>query len=127
MNLPEQSWMRLALEEARLGEGGTRPNPPVGAVIVRDGQVIARGHHSRAGGLHAETDALSHLPPGGAQGATMYATLEPCSTAGRVGPCTEAILAAGITRLVVATIDRNPRHQGRGLDVLRGRGVVQPR
>ena len=124
MNLPEQSWMRLALEEARLGEGGTRPNPPVGAVIVRDGRVLARGHHSRAGGLHAETDALSRLPPGGAQGATMYVTLEPCSTAGRVGPCTEAILAAGITRVVVATIDRNPRHQGRGLDALRGRGVA---
>ena len=91
----DDRWMGEALAEARLGEGGTRPNPPVGAVLVRDGRIVARGHHARAGGPHAETACLAAAPAGAARGATLYVTLEPCSTAGRVGPCTEAILAAG--------------------------------
>ena len=115
--------MREALAEARLGEGGTRPNPPVGAVLVRDGRVVARGHHARAGGPHAETACLAAAPAGAARGATLYVTLEPCSTPGRVGPCTEAILAAGVARVVVAATDRNPRHAGRGFAVLRAAGV----
>ena len=115
--------MREALAEARLGEGGTRPNPPVGAVLVRDGRIIARGHHAHAGGPHAETACLAAAPADAARGATLYVTLEPCSTAGRVGPCTEAILAAGVSRVVAAATDRNPRHAGRGFAVLRGAGV----
>jgi len=116
-------WMREAIAEARLGEGGTRPNPPVGAVLVRDGRIVARGHHVRAGGPHAEVACLAAAPAGAARGATLYVTLEPCSTAGRVGPCTEAILAAGVGRVVAAATDRNPRHAGRGFAALRAAGV----
>ena len=114
--------MREAIAEARLGEGGTRPNPPVGAVLVKDGRLVARGHHARAGGPHAEVAALSAAPAGAARGATLYVTLEPCSTAGRVGPCTEAILAAGVARVVAAATDENPRHAGRGFAALRAAG-----
>lgn len=116
-------WMREALAEARLGEGGTRPNPPVGAVLVKDGRPVSRGHHDRAGGPHAEVACLAAAPPGAARGATLYVTLEPCSTAGRVGPCTEAILAAGVSRVVAAATDENPRHAGRGFAALRAAGV----
>ena len=122
---PEEDarWMREALAEARLGEGGTRPNPPVGAVLVKDGRLFSRGHHVRAGGPHAEVAALAAAPPGAARGATLYVTLEPCSTAGRVGPCTEAILATGVARVVAAATDENPRHSGRGFAALRAAGV----
>lgn len=116
-------WMREAIAEARLGEGGTRPNPPVGAVLVKDGREVSRGHHARAGGPHAEVAALAAAPPGAARGATLYVTLEPCCTAGRVGPCTEAILAAGVSRVVAAVADENPRHAGRGFAALRAAGV----
>ena len=115
--------MREALAEARLGEGGTRPNPPVGAVLVKDGRLVSRGHHVRAGGPHAEVACLAAAPDGAARGATLYVTLEPCSTAGRVGPCTEAILAAGVSRVVAAATDENPRHAGRGFAALRAAGV----
>lgn len=116
-------WMREAIAEARLGEGGTRPNPPVGAVLVKDGRLLARGHHARAGGPHAEVACLAAAAPGAARGATLYVTLEPCSTAGRVGPCTEAVLAAGVARVVAAATDENPRHAGRGFAALRAAGV----
>ena len=119
----DDRWMGEALAEARLGEGGTRPNPPVGAVLVRDGRIVARGHHVRAGGPHAEAACLAAAPEGAARGATMFVTLEPCSTRGRVGPCTEALLAAGVARVVVAATDLNPRHAGRGLALLREAGV----
>ena len=99
---PDEFWMREALAAARLGEGGTRPNPPVGAVLVKDGRLVSRGHHVRAGGPHAEVACLAAAPSGAARGATLYVTLEPCSTADRVGPCTEAILAAGVSRVVGA-------------------------
>ena len=120
--------MREAIAEARLGEGGTRPNPPVGAVLGSpDGRLLARGHHDRAGGPHAEAACLAAAEaaaPGCARGATLYVSLEPCSTAGRVGPCTEAILAAGVARVVAAATDENPRHAGRGFAALRAAGVA---
>ena len=120
-------WMREAIAEARLGEGGTRPNPPVGAVLVSpDGRLLARGRHVRAGGPHAEVACLAAAEaaaPGCARGATLYVSLEPCSTAGRVGPCTGAILAAGVARVVAAATDENPRHAGRGFAALRAAGV----
>jgi diaminohydroxyphosphoribosylaminopyrimidine deaminase/5-amino-6-(5-phosphoribosylamino)uracil reductase len=118
----DDRWMRLALMLARRGEGKTRPNPPVGAVVVRDRRVVGRGYHRQAGGPHAEVWALREAGPL-ARGATLYVTLEPCSTWGRTPPCTDAILAAGITRVVVATGDPNPRHKGRGLRLLRAAGV----
>ncbi len=116
--------MRLALCEARKGLGQTSPNPAVGAVIVGAGSAMATGWHQRAGGPHAEVVALSNLKdPALAAGATLYVTLEPCSTTGRTPPCTDAIIAAGIGRVVVGTIDVNPKHRGRGLDRLRQAGV----
>jgi diaminohydroxyphosphoribosylaminopyrimidine deaminase / 5-amino-6-(5-phosphoribosylamino)uracil reductase len=120
--------MRQALSLARRGFGRTSPNPMVGAVLVRDGAVIGRGWHHRAGEPHAEVEALRDAQrrcgsADGAGGATLYVTLEPCSTQGRTPPCTEAIIAAGIGRVVVAATDPNPAHAGRGFAILRRAGL----
>ncbi len=116
--------MRLALREAERGVGYTSPNPAVGAVIVRNGRVLARGFHHAAGQPHAEIEALGALKrPAQARGATIYVTLEPCSTHGRTGPCTEAILRAGLGRVVIGATDPNPRHAGRGVGMLEAGGI----
>ncbi len=122
---PDQTWMRLALRLARHGFGQTSPNPMVGAVLVRGGEVVGRGWHRRAGLPHAEIEAIRDAAAGGRgiKGATLYVTLEPCCTFGRTPPCTRAILEAGIRRVVVACIDPNPAHAGRGLEQLRAGGV----
>lgn len=114
--------MRQALRLARRGEGMTRPNPPVGAVVVRNGVAVGAGYHRKAGGPHAEVYALRRAGKR-ARGATLYVTLEPCCTWGRTPPCTDAILAAGIRRVVVAAADPNPAHAGRGLRILRKAGL----
>jgi diaminohydroxyphosphoribosylaminopyrimidine deaminase/5-amino-6-(5-phosphoribosylamino)uracil reductase len=119
----DERLMRRALALAARGRGTTRPNPIVGCVIARGGRVIAEGFHVRAGQPHAEVDALAHLPPGGARGATLYVNLEPCCHTGRTGPCTEAILSAGIARVVVGCRDPNPVVDGRGSARLRRAGV----
>ena len=111
--------MALALEVAR--RGAPSPNPHVGAVIVREGRVIGLGHHERAGGPHAEIDALSKLQED-ASGATLYVTLEPCKHVGRTGPCCGAILASGITRVVIGCEDPVSAHAG-GARMLREQGV----
>lgn len=116
-------FMRRALGLARRGGRATRPNPMVGAVIVRDGQVVAEGYHRRAGASHAEVDALARVG-GRAPGATLYVTLEPCCHTGRTPPCTQAVLASGITRVVVAVRDPNPLVDGRGIAKLRRAGVA---
>ena len=114
--------MRLALEQARLGH--TSPNPRVGAVIAHGSDLLAAGHHRGAGLPHAEIEALRALPNTAlARNATLYVTLEPCSTHGRTPPCVDAILKAGLRRVVVGTIDPNPAHAGRGLELLRNAGV----
>ncbi len=116
--------MRLALSDARRGIGHTSPNPAVGAVIVRAGRLLAHGWHRKAGQPHAEIEAMRALKrPAQAKGATLYVTLEPCSTRGRTPPCVEAIIAAGIARVVVGAIDPNPHHAGRGIALLRKAGV----
>ena len=117
--------MRLALRLARKGFGSTSPNPMVGAVLVKRGKIIGRGWHHRAGLPHAEIEALRDAAKRGEnpKGATLYVTLEPCSTHGRTPPCSEAIIAAGIKRVVVGTVDPNPRHAGAGLKILRRAGV----
>lgn len=115
-------WMQQALALARRGEGRTRPNPPVGAVVVNNGRMIGQGWHRKAGGPHAEVFALRQAGAA-ARGATLYVTLEPCSTFGRTPPCTAAVIAAGIRRIVVGTTDPNPRHAGRGLRILRKAGL----
>jgi len=117
--------MRVALRLARRGLGGTSPNPMVGAVLVKGGRVLGRGWHHQAGEPHAEIEALRDAQRRGhsARGATLYVSLEPCCTQGRTPPCTEAIIAAGIYKVVVGTIDPNPRHAGTGLSLLRKAGL----
>ena len=114
--------MRRALGLARRGWGRTSPNPVVGAVVVRAGRDVGRGWHHQAGMPHAEVHALD-AAGGQARGATLYVTLEPCCTQGRTPPCTDAILRAGITRVVAGCTDPNPRHAGRGFARLRAAGI----
>ena len=118
----DQRRMREAMQLARRGEGRTRPNPPVGAVVVKGRRLVGKGYHHRAGTAHAEVLALRQAGDR-ARGATLYVTLEPCSTMGRTPPCTKSILTAGIARVVVAAKDPNPAHAGRGLKRLRAAGV----
>jgi len=122
----ERQYMRLALRLARRGYGATSPNPMVGAVLVQRDRIIGRGWHHRAGKPHAEIEALRDAQKRGKQveGATLYVTLEPCCTHGRTPPCTEAIKAAGIKRVVAGTIDPNPRHSGRAFKILRRAGIA---
>lgn len=117
--------MRIALNLSRRGFGSTSPNPMVGAVLVKGSRIIGRGWHRRAGLPHAEIEALHDAKKRGNRpgGATLYVTLEPCSTHGRTPPCTEAIIAAGIKRVIVGTKDPNPLHSGRGLTVLKRAGI----
>ncbi len=114
--------MRMALDLGSLARGRTLPNPMVGAVVVRSGRVIARAWHSKAGRPHAEALALARAGAR-AKGATLYISLEPCSHTGRTPPCTDAILRAGIRRVVAAMVDPDPRVRGRGLRRLRAAGV----
>jgi diaminohydroxyphosphoribosylaminopyrimidine deaminase / 5-amino-6-(5-phosphoribosylamino)uracil reductase len=120
----DEKFMRAALREAVKGVGHTSPNPAVGAVIVRRGRIVARGFHRRAGEPHAEIEALRALKsPAQARGATLYVTLEPCSTVGRTPPCVEAIVHAGFSRVVLGATDPNPAHAGRGIELLRSAGI----
>lgn len=122
--MDDETWMREALAEAEKSVGHTSPNPAVGAVVVRGGEIIGRGFHRRAGELHAEIEALRSLPDqSAALGSTLYVTLEPCSTHGRTPPCVDAIIAAGIAKVVFGATDPNPRHGGRGAELLRAAGI----
>ena len=116
-------WMRRALAEAERGRGRVEPNPMVGAVVVRDGRLIAVGHHARFGGPHAEVEALGAAGPE-ARGATLYVTLEPCRHFGKTPPCTEAVAAAGIARVVAALRDPFPKVAGEGFARLREAGIA---
>lgn len=118
-------FMSRALELARQGEGLTRPNPPVGAVLVHNGKIIAEGFHKKAGSDHAERVCLNKLKPKAQslKSATLYVSLEPCSTVGRTPACTDLIIERGIKRVVVGCKDPNPAHAGRGLRKLRRAGV----
>ncbi|MGA2240424.1 MAG: dihydrofolate reductase family protein [Verrucomicrobiota bacterium] len=121
--------LRLAIGLAWRGYGATSPNPMVGAVLVKSGKIIGRGWHRRAGGPHAEIEALrdaqnrGHSP----RRSTLYVTLEPCCTRGRTPPCTEAIKAAGIRRVVIGATDPNPKHSGRAFKILKRAGVTVTR
>jgi diaminohydroxyphosphoribosylaminopyrimidine deaminase / 5-amino-6-(5-phosphoribosylamino)uracil reductase len=114
--------LERALDLAERGRGTTHPNPIVGAVIERDGEVVGEGWHERAGGPHAEIVALEQAGES-ARGAAMYVTLEPCAHHGRTPPCADAVLAAGIARVVVGASDPDPRTDGRGITRLREAGV----
>jgi diaminohydroxyphosphoribosylaminopyrimidine deaminase/5-amino-6-(5-phosphoribosylamino)uracil reductase len=115
-------FLELALELAERGRGTTKPNPVVGAVVVRDGEVVGRGWHERAGGPHAEIVALEAAGDA-ARGATLYTTLEPCAHHGRTPPCVDALVAAGVSTVVAAAGDPNPKTDGRGFGALRAAGV----
>jgi diaminohydroxyphosphoribosylaminopyrimidine deaminase / 5-amino-6-(5-phosphoribosylamino)uracil reductase len=109
--------MRAALAQAKRGIGLTSPNPAVGAVLVRDGKIIARGFHRQAGGAHAEVDCLRKIAD--VRSATLYVTLEPCSSRGRTGPCVNYIMSRRLRRVVIGATDPNPHHSGRGIELLR--------
>lgn len=117
--------MREALRLARKATGATSPNPLVGAVLVKDGKVIGRGYHHRAGQPHAEIESLLDAQKRGenTKGATIYVSLEPCCTHGRTPPCSDAIIKAGIKHVVVAATDPNPAHAGRAFKLLRAAGI----
>ncbi|MGA9760795.1 MAG: bifunctional diaminohydroxyphosphoribosylaminopyrimidine deaminase/5-amino-6-(5-phosphoribosylamino)uracil reductase RibD, partial [Gaiellaceae bacterium] len=119
----EERLIERALELAERGRGKTRPNPVVGALLVKDGEVVGEGWHERAGGPHAEIVALEQAA-GSTRGATMIVTLEPCCFTGLTGPCCERIIEAGVARVVVAAEDPNPRVSGRGLARLREADVA---
>lgn len=116
-------FLRRTLALARRGHGRTSPNPMVGAVVVHDGVVVGEGFHPKAGEPHAEVFAL-RAAGAAAQGATLYVSLEPCSHFGRTPPCADAVIAAGITRVVFASLDPNPLVAGRGVERLRAAGVA---
>lgn len=118
----DKQFMRLALKEARKGMGRTSPNPCVGAVIVKNGQVVAKGFHKKAGSPHAEINAIRNASES-LVGATIYVTLEPCSHTGKTPPCSRAILEAGFSRVVVGMTDPNPLVNGGGIKVLRSQGI----
>ncbi|MCL4523397.1 MAG: bifunctional diaminohydroxyphosphoribosylaminopyrimidine deaminase/5-amino-6-(5-phosphoribosylamino)uracil reductase RibD, partial [Acidobacteria bacterium] len=118
----DNRWMERALELARRGVAQTHPNPMVGCVVVRGGRVVGEGYHVYEKKKHAEIVALKRAGKK-ARGATLYVTLEPCCFTGRTGPCTKAIIAAGVKRVVAAMRDPNPRVAGRGLRELRKAGV----
>ncbi len=128
--LPQDpGWIRLALHEAARGIGTTSPNPPVGAVIVAaDGRtLLGKGHHQVAGGPHAEIQALRNISPSEANqlpGATAYVTLEPCTTHGRTPPCAQALVDAGVSRVVWAIDDPNPAHAGRARAFFHNHGIA---
>src|SRR5262245_49365070 len=115
-------FMRIALEEAARGAGRTSPNPAVGAILVKGGRIVARGHHRKAGAAHAEVVALEAAGPR-AKGADLYTTLEPCDHWGRTPPCTKAILEAKVRRVICASADPNPLVNGKGVARLRRAGV----
>jgi len=123
----DEHWMRIALDEARRGIGKTAPNPPVGAVVVKDGDLLGTGWHRAAGQPHAEREALADAyAKHGAEalrGATVYITLEPCSTHGRTPPCTQGLIDAGVARVVYACVDANTDHAGRADALLQRAGI----
>lgn len=120
--MTDEDYMKMALDEAVKGMGRVSPNPLVGAVIVKDGRVIAKGYHHYCGGLHAERDALKNCTED-VRGAVMYVTLEPCCHTGRQPPCTDAIIDSGIKRVVVGSGDPNPLVAGKGSQILKEHGI----
>lgn len=117
-----QYYMRLALRQALRAEGKTSPNPLVGALLVKDGRIISRGYHKKAGLPHAEVVALS-LAGHRAAGALLYVTLEPCAHFGRTPPCTDMIIRSGVKEVIIGMLDANPLNRGKGVEILRKHGI----
>lgn len=125
MKATDIEFMRQAMVLAQRGEGAVNPNPLVGALVVRDGQVVAQGYHARYGDLHAERNAFRDADSRGVdcEGTTMYVTLEPCCHHGHQPPCTEAVIAHRVARVVVGLLDPNPLVAGHGIELLRAAGI----
>jgi diaminohydroxyphosphoribosylaminopyrimidine deaminase/5-amino-6-(5-phosphoribosylamino)uracil reductase len=122
----KEKWMRRAIEVAKLGSGYVHPNPLVGCVIVKDGNIISEGYHQYFGGAHAEVNAVKNLEKQGFQEwdkVEMFVTLEPCSHFGKTPPCTNLILEKGIKKVFIATVDVNPVVAGKGIEILKQNGV----
>ena len=119
----DEFYMSHAAELARRALGETTPNPIVGAVIVRNGEIIGEGWHHKAGCPHAEIEAIRSANGANLEGATIYVTLEPCSSWGRTPPCTDAILREKFARVVIGCLDPNPKHAGRAVELLRSHGI----
>ncbi|MCX6986482.1 MAG: bifunctional diaminohydroxyphosphoribosylaminopyrimidine deaminase/5-amino-6-(5-phosphoribosylamino)uracil reductase RibD [Lentisphaerae bacterium] len=119
----DSKYMSLAISLAKRAWGQTSPNPMVGAVIVKNGRITGKGYHRKAGDPHAEINAINSSK-GNTRNSTLYVTLEPCCTFGRTPPCTNAIMAAGIKKVVVGCLDPNPRHAGKSVDILRKAGIT---
>ena len=115
-------YMKRALELAKRGEGHTAPNPLVGAVIVKDGEIIGEGWHAKYGGPHAEINAIQNLTQS-AEGATLYVTLEPCAHYGKTPPCVDAIISHRFAKVIVAMLDPNPLVRGKGVEKLESEGI----
>src|SRR5437660_7897037 len=122
MTAAAEPWMRRALELAERGRGYVEPNPLVGAVLVQGGRMVGEGWHRRYGEAHAEVNALAEAGEA-ARGATLYVTLEPCCHHGKTPPCTDAVLRAGVRRVVAALADPFPQVAGKGAALLRAAGV----
>lgn len=116
-------YMKMALDEAKKGEGWTNPNPMVGAVIVKDGKIISKGYHHRCGQGHAEVEAFRAAEDADVTGATIYVTLEPCSHYGKTPPCADLIVSKKVARVVVGALDPNPLVSGRGIRKIRDAGI----
>ncbi|MBQ1727617.1 MAG: bifunctional diaminohydroxyphosphoribosylaminopyrimidine deaminase/5-amino-6-(5-phosphoribosylamino)uracil reductase RibD, partial [Treponema sp.] len=121
----DEYFMDMAIKEAQKGEGFAHPNPLVGAVIVKEGKILAKGYHHKYGDLHAERDALKNAAESNAdvKGATIYVTLEPCCHTGKQPPCTQAIIQSGISRVVTGSKDPNPLVNGKGIEELKKAGI----
>jgi len=120
-----ESYMKIALDLAKIRKGLTHPNPTVGAVIVKDGKIIGKGYHIKAGMPHAEREAIKDAKEKGydLKGSTMFVTLEPCCHYGRTPPCTNAIIEEGISEVVIGTLDKNPVVKGQGVNILKSHGI----
>ncbi|QEG20785.1 bifunctional diaminohydroxyphosphoribosylaminopyrimidine deaminase/5-amino-6-(5-phosphoribosylamino)uracil reductase RibD [Mariniblastus fucicola] len=121
-NLRDETWMQLAIDLARQGLGSVEPNPMVGCVLVKNGKCIGQGWHEKFGEAHAEVNAIQNASES-TKGSTAYVSLEPCSHTGKTGPCADALIQAGVSRVVVAVADPNPNVSGSGIDKLKAAGI----
>src|ERR1043165_9898252 len=119
----DQQHLARAIDLASNGLGRVHPNPVVGAVVVRDGEVLGEGWHAEWGGPHAEVNAIADCGDQDLTGATIYVSLEPCCHTGKTGPCTDAIIRAGLSRVVIASDDPTEKAAGRGNGILRDEGI----
>lgn len=120
--MKDEEYMRLAIELAKKGEGYVNPNPMVGAVLVKDDKIIGKGYHAYYGGLHAERNAINNCRES-VQGACLYVTLEPCCHYGKTPPCVEVIIESGISKVVIGTLDVNPKMSGKSIEILKQHSI----